>query len=78
MVMKIQGSSVCIDNTNPSSEVRSLYIKEAQKRGLPCRCLVFTTSLKLAQHLNCFRQKLTHGVTSKIPEIGNFTFGNYF
>ncbi len=75
---------MCIDNTNPTSEVRSLYIKgivffffkifyhftEAQKRGISCRCFVFTTSLKLAQHLNVFRQKMTNGNTGKIPEIG--------
>jgi bifunctional polynucleotide phosphatase/kinase len=50
------GKSVVIDNTNPSSSDRSVYVEMAKEAGIPCRCFVFLTSQDIAHHLNFFRE----------------------
>lgn len=61
------GRSVVVDNTNPSVEVRALYIAAARQFGVPVRCLQFVTALEVAQHLNMFREKLTQGEHKHVP-----------
>jgi bifunctional polynucleotide phosphatase/kinase len=47
--------SVVIDNTNPESATRALYIKLAQKANVPVRCFYFGDNEELAHHNNYYR-----------------------
>ena len=38
------GKSVVVDNTNPSAELRALYVQHAKKAGVPARCFHFTAT----------------------------------
>jgi bifunctional polynucleotide phosphatase/kinase len=58
------GQSVVVDNTNPSAELRALYINAARKHGCPVRCFHFIVAEDVAKHLNMFREVRccnTHG-----------------
>eukprot|EP01116_Phalansterium_solitarium_P020680 TRINITY_DN6162_c0_g2_i1.p1 TRINITY_DN6162_c0_g2~~TRINITY_DN6162_c0_g2_i1.p1 ORF type:complete len:264 (+),score=82.16 TRINITY_DN6162_c0_g2_i1:296-1087(+) len=68
------GRCVVVDNTNPTAEVRKLYINAARARGVPARCFVLNTDRELAEHLNLFRERLTNGETPRIPDIGYNVF----
>jgi len=52
------GHSVVVDNTNPSAEVRALYVALARKHSPPLsvRCFHFVTAEEVAKHLNYFRE----------------------
>ena len=52
------GHSVVVDNTNPSAEVRALYVALARKNSPPLsvRCFHFVTAEEVAKHLNYFRE----------------------
>lgn len=73
-----EGKSVVIDNTSPSREDRSIYIKIAKEHGIPCRCFVMQTTYEMAQHLNIFREKLTQGECKRIPDIAYNTYRSKF
>ncbi|KAF9567654.1 PNK3P-domain-containing protein [Agrocybe pediades] len=49
------GKSCVVDNTNPSLQVRSLYVDVAKANKAPARCFLFTGSLELAWHNNLYR-----------------------
>jgi bifunctional polynucleotide phosphatase/kinase len=63
-----EGKSVVVDNTNPGTMiilpfqleiepgVRANYTEIAKEKGIPCRCFVFNTDVKLAHHLNFYRE----------------------
>ncbi|KAL3869457.1 hypothetical protein ACJMK2_042138 [Sinanodonta woodiana] len=63
-------SSVVVDNTNPSADARSSFLKLGKEIGVPCRCFVMTTPLELAKHLNLVRQNQTNGEVRRIPDVG--------
>ncbi|KAH3759203.1 DNA 3'phosphatase [Pelomyxa schiedti] len=71
-------ASVCIDNTNPSASSREPYVKLAQEFGVSVRCLLFTTPIELAKHLNIVREKATQGGTKRIPKIAYAVFHSRF
>jgi bifunctional polynucleotide phosphatase/kinase len=54
------GKSCVIDNTNPTPEVRSFYIKLAEKYNVPVRAFVFTIPKDLAFHLDTLRKVNKH------------------
>jgi hypothetical protein len=60
---------VVVDNTNPSAEVRGLYMSQARQHGIPVRCFHFITALDVSKHLNMFREKLTKGEHKHVPRI---------
>eukprot|EP01114_Cavostelium_apophysatum_P009515 TRINITY_DN22667_c0_g1_i1.p2 TRINITY_DN22667_c0_g1~~TRINITY_DN22667_c0_g1_i1.p2 ORF type:complete len:153 (-),score=48.61 TRINITY_DN22667_c0_g1_i1:33-491(-) len=72
------GKSVVIDNTNPSPDARKEFINLAEAKGIPCRCFVMDTDIKLAHHLNLVREKATGGQVSRIPDIAYNMFKSKF
>lgn len=64
-----KGSSVVVDNTNPTTETRHQYIKTAQELNIPVRCYIFKTTMEQCKHLNMYREKLTTGEHKHIPRI---------
>jgi len=72
-----QGSSVVIDNTNPTATDRALYITLANQRGVPVRCFVFDTNKELAQHLNVYREKI-NSKRKAVPDIGYNVFNSKY
>lgn len=50
-----RGSSVAIDNTNPSAQGRKDYIELAKKKGYSVRCLWFHLDHEASLHLDAFR-----------------------
>jgi bifunctional polynucleotide phosphatase/kinase len=62
-----KGNSVIIDNTNPSIESRSVFIKIAKKYKYKIVCIILETSKQLAQHNNSYRNYKYH--VEKIPDI---------
>ena len=70
-----KGKSVVVDNTNRDAATRSLYIAEAKKAGVPCRCFFFQADKELVTHLNLFRVKLTKGERSRLSRV---VFNMYF
>jgi len=63
------GSSVVVDNTNPSKESRRNFIDLAKRENIPVRCFVIETNFEIAEHLNFVRVKMTSGAVRRIPEI---------
>lgn len=72
------GSSVVIDNTNPSQAIRSAYIKIAQQFGVPVRCFRFDVEEDLAMHLNHYREQITQGSSAHVPRIGYAMYKKQF
>ncbi len=70
------GKSVVIDNTNPSKEVRTEYIKIAKRHKVPVRCVYLERSEALIDHLNILRNHLGH--RKKIPAIAMRMFRTKF
>ena len=68
------GRSVVVDNTNPAADTRALYVALARQHGVPVRCFVFTTPLKLAQHLNLYRERASGGSYKRVPPIAYSTY----
>lgn len=44
-----------LDNTNPDLETRAVWIRLAQKFGVPVRCVYFKTPAKLCEHNDAVR-----------------------
>lgn len=65
-----QGKSVVADNTNPSVAARKDFVDCAKKNGVPCRCFVMNTPIKLAHHLNYVRQNYSDGKVRRVPDVG--------
>lgn len=63
------GKGVVIDNTNPESSTRGVYISIAKKFNIPVRCLHFQVPLEMAKHLNVFRE-----LTSNRPRLPDVAF----
>ena len=72
------GKSVCVDNTNPKSADRAVYIAMAKKEKINVRCFNFTTSPEIASHLNFFRQNQSSGKVRRIPMVAYHTYNKYF
>lgn len=70
-----KGKSVVIDNTNPSSETRKLYVELARDFGVSIRCFYFNVSMELARHLNKLRLLKTG---KKVPAIAFNSFKKHF
>jgi len=70
------GKSVVIDNTNPSIAARAEFTQFAKAKGIPFRCFVMQTDVKLAHHLNFYREKIA-GVR-RIPDVGYNVFKSKF
>lgn len=64
------GKNVVIDNTNPDVDSRAPYIAEALKYSYKhIRCIVLTTPIELARHLNNVRHTYSGGLDPKINSI---------
>lgn len=72
------GRSVVVDNTNPSVEVRALYIAEARAHSATVRCFHFQTAEEVAKHLNMYREKLSNGAHRHVPRIAYASFKKNF
>jgi len=72
------GKSVVIDNTNPGSDTRALYIGAAKEAGISVRAFVFNTDVALAHHLNFYREKITKGAVRRVPDVGYNQFKSKF
>jgi bifunctional polynucleotide phosphatase/kinase len=70
--------SAVIDNTNPSSTVRNLYIQIANKFKIPIHCIWFDYPIWFANHLNHIRHETMKGTTKIIPIIGYRVFRKHF
>lgn len=68
LVGRVVSSSVVIDNTNPSAQVRAEYIAIAEDAGIPVRCFYFRTPIDLAKHMNQYRENV-FGV-KHVPSVG--------
>ncbi|KAK3591259.1 hypothetical protein CHS0354_010624 [Potamilus streckersoni] len=64
-----KGSSVVVDNTNPSADARSAFVKLGEEMGVACRCFWMATPIELAKHLNLVRQNQTNGEVRRIPDV---------
>lgn len=73
-----QGRSVVVDNTNPSAELRALYMAQARKHGCVARCFHFIVGEDVAKHVNMFREKLTNGAHKHVPRIAYNMFKSKF
>ena len=63
------GSSVVIDNTNPSKFARAEYLKLAKASKVPSRLFHLETPRDTAHHLNYVRQNRTQGKVRRIPDV---------
>uniref|UniRef100_A0A6B2LH99 Uncharacterized protein n=1 Tax=Arcella intermedia TaxID=1963864 RepID=A0A6B2LH99_9EUKA len=70
--------SVVIDNTNPSVEARSHYIQVAKSFSIPCRCFLMSTPMKLAAHLNGYRENKSNYQIKRIPETAYNVYESKF
>ncbi|KAI8997759.1 polynucleotide kinase 3 phosphatase-domain-containing protein [Pilobolus umbonatus] len=63
-----KGKSVVVDNTNPETSTRQLYLSIARTLNIPARCFYFECDDKLALHNNFYRAiyKKERGVISSI------------
>lgn len=59
--------SVIVDSTNPSKVSRAPYLAMAREFAVPARCLLFTASRELAQHLNFYRERVSG--KKAVPDI---------
>lgn len=48
-------SQATLDNTNPDLETRAVWIRLAQKFGVPVRCVYFKTPARLCEHNDAVR-----------------------
>ena len=64
-----QGFPVVIDNTNPDSNTRKLYLEIAKKYNIDSRCLQFTCNQEIAIHMNHFRCQISRGKIGIIPIV---------
>lgn len=72
------GKNVIIDNTNPDIKSRKIWIEIAKKYNKVVSCCVMNTDKEMAKHLNLYREKLSKGEISRIPEIAlNIFFKKY-
>ena len=72
------GSSVIVDNTNPSKRSRKPYIDLAKEQNVPVRCLYLNIPTALSHHLNMFRQNQSKGKNRRVPEVGFRVFEKEF
>jgi len=72
------GKSIVIDNTNPGTEARKVFINLANELKVDVRCCIFRTDLDLAKHLNRLREKMTKGSVPHIPEVAYRFFKSKF
>ena len=66
-----ENKSIVIDSTNPSVEVRKVWIELAKTEGIPIRCIWFGSDELLAKHMNKVRNivsgsKLVPGIAYNI------------
>ncbi len=75
-----QNKKVVVDNTNPSVEVRALYIDLARQALAVVRCVHITTPRKLAEHLNVMREDHpADGVRKpRVPPVGETMYWSKF
>jgi bifunctional polynucleotide phosphatase/kinase len=75
-----QNKKVVVDNTNPTMEVRALYIDLARQASAVVRCVHITTPRKLAEHLNAMREDHPiEGVRKpRVPPIGETMYWSKF
>ena len=71
-----EGKSVVVDNTNPSKEVRAIYLKVAKELKVKARCIFFDTPKETCVHNNKQRALNTHRdhISKKVPIIALHVF----
>ena len=67
-----EGLSVCIDNTNPTEDVRKRYLDIAKSLNVPARAIYFDVNKETCLHNNFMRKANIHrkhlsGAVPKIP-----------
>jgi len=65
------GTSIVVDNTNPSADVRKLYVDIAREHNYYVRCVYVSVDMELAKHLNGYR------VAQGGRAIPNVAYGAY-
>ncbi|KAJ8306571.1 hypothetical protein KUTeg_017116 [Tegillarca granosa] len=70
--------SIVADNTNPTVDARSNFVKLAKQKGILCRCFWMKTPIELAHHLNFVRQNQTNGKVRRIPDVGYAVYNKNF
>ena len=73
-----QGYSVVVDNTNPDSETRKLYIDMAKKLDISVICLYFSCEQKIANYMNKNRCQNSKGENKLVPIIGYRIYNKKF
>lgn len=75
-----EGKKVVVDNTNPSKEVRALYVELARQARAPVRCIHITTPRPLAEHLNAMREDHPDESVRKprVPPVGETMYWSKF
>jgi len=71
-----EGSSVVVDNTNPSLEARGEFLALAKKHKIQARCFFFDVKQDLAAHLNKYREFQSDGVHTAVPSIAYNMYRN--
>lgn len=61
-----------------SAAARAAYIAEARALGVPVRCFRMAASRELAEHLNYYRERMTHGEHRHVPQIAYNVFNKNF
>jgi bifunctional polynucleotide phosphatase/kinase len=62
-----EGLNIVIDNTNPSSEIRKLYIDLGKQYNYNVRCFIMNVNEEHAKHNNLFR--FLYKNKKKVPEL---------
>lgn len=71
-----KGQSVCIDNTNPTPDVRARYLDIAKKLKVPARCVYFDIDKPTCFHNNFMRKANSHRkhLSKAVPGIPIHSF----
>lgn len=70
------GKSVCVDNTNPTEDVRDRYLSIAKKLNVKARCIYFEIDKKTCMHNNFMRKANSHRthLSGPVPGIPIHSF----
>lgn len=71
-----ENKNIIIDNTNPSKEIRKLYIDMAKEYNYTCRCIYFDVELLLAKHMNYYRHYINNSLL--VPDIAYNVYKSKF
>ena len=71
-------SPLLSDNTNPSEDLRALYISLARSLNIPTRCFHFQATEDQARHMNIYRELVSNGVRKRVPALAYASYKSRF